>query len=328
MLLLGTTLASPAVHAASAVVHPIAKSPWVYAYIRCGIYEGAFTNEAEAVDVGMVAIYGACATVKNASPWGGNGACGSTHYHPSFPWDYSSNVEIYNNRQYTIYPNCGSTATDGMTVRRVRTAGCPSGYTSGAGSLCYLTGTNPLKNAGQGCPVTGNPVNSATGNKVQREDDYFSDSVTPLEFTRYYNSNAGFPGVSIPILIGENWTSTYSRYIQKTVNYGKTIATVLRPDGKALFYARDDATNEYLSDDDIKATLEELTDGSGNPAGWRYTDADNSIELYDVNGVLQSIADLQGNTTSLVYDSLGRLERVDSNTGQYITTTSGITIRV
>jgi RHS repeat-associated protein len=47
-----------------------------------------------------------------------------------------------------------------------------------------------------------------------------------------------------------------------------------------------------------------------NPAG--------ETELYNTAGKLQSITDTRGNTQTLTYDAQGRLDRVDTNTGEYL----------
>lgn len=53
-------------------------------------------------------------------------------------------------------------------------------------------------------------------------------------------------------------------------------------------------------------------------SGWRYTNPDGEIELYNDSGHLQSITDIRGNTQTLTYDAQNRLSRVDTNTGEYL----------
>ena len=59
--------------------------------------------------------------------------------------------------------------------------------------ICFADKTDPVpgKNAGtpDSCSAVGNPINSGTANKYQREIDYVASSVFPLEFVRFYNTN-------------------------------------------------------------------------------------------------------------------------------------------
>jgi hypothetical protein len=62
----------------------------------------------------------------------------------------------------------------------------------------------------QGVPCEGNPIDAATGNKLQCETDYRDSGYVPLVFERHYNSMGGGDGP-----LGANWTHTYSRSIKR-----------------------------------------------------------------------------------------------------------------
>jgi YD repeat-containing protein len=66
--------------------------------------------------------------------------------------------------------------------------------------------------------------------------------------------------------------------------------------------------------------LERLTE-AGVFTGWRYTTAEDEVEVYDAQGRLVSIADRAGLSQTLAYDGQGRLSTVTH-------TPSGRTLRL
>ena len=56
----------------------------------------------------------------------------------------------------------------------------------------------------------------------------------------------------------------------------------------------------------------------GKNARSGYLTLDNSVELYDVNGKLISITNVLGITQTLSYDANERLDRIDTNDGEYL----------
>lgn len=99
-------------------------------------------------------------------------------------------------------------------------------------------------------------------------------------------------------------------------NLAFSTATLKRPDGKSVFFTL--SGTSWVSDEDVFSELVRTTDGSGKPSGWQLTTRDNSVEVYDLSGKLISITDVLGNTASLSYDANERLDRVDSNVGEYL----------
>jgi len=63
-------------------------------------------------------------------------------------------------------------------------------------------------------PVTtvGNPIDTKDGNKSRTETDYTQSGISPLEFTRYYNSNK-----SRKIDVGVNWRHTYGTTLTENI---------------------------------------------------------------------------------------------------------------
>ena len=317
---------------ASRLVPPIPASDWEYSYVRCNTWQGAFSNELDAAITGLNNIYGTCGDqyISDWGRWGTlqekvSGPCGSTKYHPDSLWDFKNGVEIFNTRKLkATYCNGHQ---DGFTLKRERTAGCPGGY-SYNGSSCTLTGTNLLKNAGPMCPLVSNPVYPGTGNKYQREVDQQSSTGGSVGFIRHYNSRLAYSSKNHTIKTGANWSNTYTRQVTRFYNRGIALATVVRPEGRAFNYVLDTVNTIWIPDEDVKGSLEELTDSDDVRTGWRYKTPDDVTELYDANGRLLSITDLQGRIQTLAYDSQETNEavalnqsypaRVDSNTGEYL----------
>jgi hypothetical protein len=317
---------------ASRIVPPIPTSDWEYRYVRCNTWQGPFRNEIDAAITGLNNIYGACGDqyISDWGRWGTlqegvRGPCGSTKYHPSSRWDFKDGIEVYNNRQLKATYCNGS--RDGYVVDRRRTASCPGGY-SYNGYTCTLTGTNLLKSAGPMCPLVGNPVYPGTGNKYQREVDQKSTTSGSISFIRHYNSRLAYSNKNHTIKTGANWSNTYTRQVSRFNHRGISLATVVRPDGRAFNYVLDATGTVWIPDEDVKGNLEELKDSQNVRTGWLYKTPDDVTELYDANGHLLSITDLQGRTQTLTYEDQDPNDpiplnqsyptRVDSNTGEYL----------
>ena len=317
---------------ASQVIPPIPTSDWEYAYVRCNTWQGPFSNEIDAATTGLNNIYGACGDqyISDWGRWGTlqegvRGPCGSTNYHPSSTWDFKNGIEVYNNRQLKATYCNGN--RDGYTLKRERTASCPGGY-SYNGVTCTLTGTNLLKSAGPMCPLVGNPVYPGTGNKYQREVDQKNAANGSISFIRHYNSRLVYSSKNHTIKTGTNWNNTYTRQVSHFNHRGISLATVVRPDGRAFNYVLDAANTVWVPDEDVKGNLEELRDSQDVRTGWRYKTPGDVTELYDANGRLLSITDLQGSIQTLTYEDQDPNEpilltqsyptRVDSNTGEYL----------
>ena len=207
---------------------------------------------------------------------------------------------------------------------------CPDGYVArdytfaqphpqntryrGSAMYCERVGVHPEKNIGE-CPAAGNtnvgnPINSAIGNKLLSESDFSGEGI---KFERHYNSLQIGLDDSTPI---SHWSNTYDRWVEIHMTSAYTSMRVRRSNGKILYFNLIEGS--WISDSDVHATLDEITNEVGNRTGWRYIDEDNIIELYSAAGTLQSITDINGNTQTLTYDTQNRLDRVDTNTGEYL----------
>ena len=157
----------------------------------------------------------------------------------------------------------------------------------------------------ENCSVS-NPIDPGNGNKYQVETDLRDERIP---FTRTYNSTLVGADIATPAMgFGVHWSHRYGGSLQ---SISATEVAVLRPDGKLYRFA--ESGGVWSPDADIEDRLQAVA------GGWQYTTDDNSVEVYDTAGVLQSVTDIRGNTRTLTYNaSSGLLERVDSNTGEYL----------
>lgn len=137
-------------------------------------------------------------------------------------------------------------------------------------------------NAGdQGCPtMTGQPINTATGNKFRIGADYRGVGENSLKFYRYYNSDDFLTDLwnlfSYPFF-SRAWLHTYSSSIFDTSSQNGGPATqvrLLRPDGQSFAYTSDGNGN-WTSAADRLGRLGATADG-----GWVYSPGNNTLEYY------------------------------------------------
>jgi len=158
------------------------------------------------------------------------------------------------------------------------------------------------ENRGQQCDSVGNPVTLSVGNKFQREVDFESNGISPMEFVRYHNS-LGFVSTSF----ANYWTHTYDRQVEIPGDPRTDPVKVARPDGKKINFHWNG--NAFQANPGIHSLLEETS------AGWRYVDEDSTVENFDANGQLLDITDRFGRLQIARHDSSGRLVRIESNIG-------------
>jgi len=120
----------------------------------------------------------------------------------------------------------------------------PGTAKSGTGdSSCHAL--DPLKQPQ--CPLEGNPVCPAMGNKLQVERDVAGDGTPPLVFERFYNSG----WATVEATLGPRWRHTYDRSVLLAGD-GAT-AVVFRANRQGCRFRLDPGA--WVADPDVTARL-------------------------------------------------------------------------
>jgi len=154
----------------------------------------------------------------------------------------------------------------------------------------------------------GDPVNTATGDYWESFDDLSIDSRGPgLHMTRTYSSLAAKSGE--PTLLGPGWAFPYD--MRLWVNpWGETVVTNANG-SRTAFNA---SATGYSAPPRVLAKL--LQNGDGT---YTYTVRDRTIYTFSPAGRLTSIADLNGNKTTLSYNASDQLQTASDGAGRSFT---------
>ena len=143
------------------------------------------------------------------------------------------------------------------------------------------------------CPLTGNPIEILTGNKIEREVDFIDGS---LKFERFFSSQHGWSfsyqqHLSVlPIILSGNTVSYYS--IKSHRINGETIAF------------NGTQSEGYTKDPDVFSNLTALLDSNNQHTGWELSFENGIVETYDLEGKLVSISSQSKTIMQLDYDSV------------------------
>ncbi|MFC4160621.1 RHS repeat domain-containing protein [Chitinimonas lacunae] len=184
------------------------------------------------------------------------------------------------------------------------------------------------------------------GNLFHVDNDYRGGGATPLQFTRYYNSqplvlpfdaavlgsNAALVGleffyagspVNIPSIqyhaplptaeqrlargeLGNGWRGSLSRRVVPGVLDGRTVVALVRDDGKSYLYREPEAGQPFWRGD--LPSIGRLESGPGT--GWRFVSDAGEVELYDPQGRLVQVSLPDGQVQMPEYDASGRLQAI------------------
>ena len=156
-------------------------------------------------------------------------------------------------------------------------------------------------------------IDTSTGAFGYQENDIRTAGRLPLSFTRFYNGHSDHYGV-----MGYRWTHTYDIRLEVLDNDD---AGVVFGSGQEIFFdwytVVNDPPNRYIpADPRNHDTLVENQDGT-----YTYTTRTNLAYLFDANGELQSITDLNGNQITLTYNGSGQLMTITGLGAQVISLT-------
>ncbi len=183
--------------------------------------------------------------------------------------------------------------------------------------------------AGESCPVEGNPVTLATGNKIEQETDFGTAGEMALHLERTYNQFTDAIGV-----FGYNWISNfdyqlsfgsssgfsgcYARPSIAECTTGHTHDQIFahRPDGRIIKFTRDAATGIYWENKpDPISKLVRQADGK-----WLVTFEDNLSELYTQGGYALWVQDENGLRWTYTYGGMNntQVQRVTHSNGRFV----------
>jgi YD repeat-containing protein len=171
------------------------------------------------------------------------------------------------------------------------------------------------------CPRAGSPISLGTGETfITQADINIPGLGGGLSLTRTWNSIWPHAVSSFSSgIFGNNWRSTYEeRIVMGTDNYLRYI----RSDGTFLVFGPGDGSSfNVLAPANVAATLN--TDTTTNPY-FTLTFPNGEQRRFDkTNGILIAIIDRNGNTTTVTYDSSGRLSTVTDAASRTLTFTYG-----
>jgi RHS repeat-associated protein len=166
----------------------------------------------------------------------------------------------------------------------------------------FLTKSAPSCGAPE---MVADPINVTSGNTVRMEVDYARTGLSPLEFTRTYNSLG-----TKSLLMKNYWSTPFDCTVYLPAGSGQP-ARVRRPDGQIVRF--NPVGTSYVPDSSFHGTL------TKNGTAWRFVDTNQTIEDYDSTGKLTAVTDLQGRILTLTYTTGGLLNKVTANTGESLT---------
>lgn len=182
---------------------------------------------------------------------------------------------------------------------------CPEGYTfNSASGSCELSRTYDEKS----CPF-GNPIYPGKGNKIQYEVDYLGPS---LSFSRQFAS--WHQGGNYSNGLGANWfIKTYHRYLEFLTEDGVEYVYAVRKLGRKHLYTKSGASYTAAAGINNSLSFDAITNL------YQYTDKKQLVnEFYSIDGKLQKIEKISGQSTTLYYSDVSTPVSVASSEGLLI----------
>ncbi|PUA26358.1 MAG: hypothetical protein B0W54_21540 [Cellvibrio sp. 79] len=155
-----------------------------------------------------------------------------------------------------------------------------------------------------GGTISCNPINIATGEKYLTMLDYQAEGASEMKFERHYSSYA-----TEKTSLGIGWRSNFDRKLELENVGGITLRVVaIRHQGDAvIFNWVNDGSAEggrWVADESHYETIRKADNG------WELLLTDNSREIYDADGRLIAIKQLNGYEQTLVYGNQGTVKNV------------------
>lgn len=163
-----------------------------------------------------------------------------------------------------------------------------------------------------GCNTgVGEPVNVTNGNVYLQQSDYHLPSVgAAIDVTRSFNSQSQVVG-----LFGRGWSTGYDESLRA---YNDIFIRLSLPDGRPIYFTRPDSNASFASaSPSFHGQLAQNSDGT-----FALSLKDGSVHRFSAVGKLLSLADRNGNTTTLNYGVNGFLSSVTDPFGRVLTLTT------
>ncbi len=158
-------------------------------------------------------------------------------------------------------------------------------------------------------PQCGDPVECATGNFSETQTDFaIGGRGVGLELTRTYSAQAA-ASASSPGAFGYGWTSSFSDHLSSEES-GKKI-TLTQADGGTVTFMQ--SGGAWIA----PAWSQDTLSGSAE-TGYTLTLPEQTKYKFSGSGRLESLADRNGNETTLAYDEAGRLKTITDPAGREI----------
>jgi RHS repeat-associated protein len=221
---------------------------------------------------------------------------------------------IYNANGFSV-PGLIASAVIGGTISELSGGKFANGAQSAAMNYAVQWGASKIDTGGQqpepaskssgGASCTsGNPINIATGEKYLTMVDYQAEGASQMTFERYYSSYAGEK-----TSLGIGWRSNFDRSLQLD-NVGDVTLRVVadRHQGDPIMF-------NWISDESADGGHWE-TDGNRyesirkTDSGWELQLTNNSREIYNAEGRLIAIKQIDGYEQTLVYGNQGTVKNV------------------
>jgi len=207
------------------------------------------------------------------------------HADPSITCDGSTTTKYYPGSSITYPPSAGWLPISTAFYY-------PDGSVAAGNPIGYVSDPPETKNC-DGCNGIGNPIDTATGFKRQIEPADIGEG--GLQYARAYVSRSSL----IKRVTGTNWHATFTQKISFTIDSSWSFAMVRRPNGQEFSFERASGSSTWVGDADINYKLETLSPGPG----YSLRTPDDTLEIYDDAGQLQSITTRDGRSVVLSYES-------------------------
>jgi RHS repeat-associated protein len=156
--------------------------------------------------------------------------------------------------------------------------------------------------------ICGDPVDCVSGNFYEAQSDIaIGGRGVGLALTRYYNAQVAAAGEQGPF--GYGWSSSFSDHV--VYHESAKTATVVQANGSTVPFSQ-----EGSSWNAPEWTQDKLAGSSSE--GYTLTLADQKVYEFSGAGQLESVADRNGNTTSVAYNEEGQLMTITDPSGRTI----------